>query len=163
MKKILISIFALLTVAGSFYLLTAVKAASTQSDINTQLNAAAGEQGAGYGEAQDPRLTFANIVRTALEVLGVLLLALNLYAGFLWMTAGGNEDKVTKAKSLLFQAVIGLVIILSAYAITQYVIKIALGKWTDYENQYYIEPPKPIECGIDVNGTQCPPDVNYVR
>lgn len=162
MKKILLSLFAFLTVFGSFYLLTAVSA-DTQGDINTQLNAAAGSQGAGYGEAQDPRLTFANIVRTALEVLGVLLLALNLYAGFLWMTAGGNEDKVTKAKSLLFQAVVGLVIILSAYAITQYVIKIALGKWTDYQNQYYIDPPKPFECGVEVNGTECPPNVNYIE
>ena len=147
MKKILISIFALLTVAGSFYLLTAVKAASTQSDINTQLNAAAGEQGAGYGEAQDPRLIFANIVRTALEVLGVLLLALNLYAGFLWMTAGGNEDKVTKAKSVLFQGVIGLVIILSAYAITIFVVKVALGQWSSYSNVEYVETPAPIRCG----------------
>jgi len=44
-----------------------------------------------------------------------------IYGGFLWMTARGNEQQVTKAKDLIISAVIGLVIVLAAYAITAYV------------------------------------------
>jgi hypothetical protein len=149
MKKILIFLFAALVFLGSTSFLVATNAApSTQEEIAKQLQAAAGEKGAGYGVAQDPRLTIANIVRTALEFLGVIFIILTMYAGFLWMTAGGNEEKVTKAKTLLFQAVIGLAIILTAYSITLMVVKIISGKWTDYDNRTYIIEPPSIECGL---------------
>jgi len=59
---------------------------------------------------------------------------LMVYAGFLWMTAGGVEENVTKAKSLLMQAVIGLAIVLSAYSITIFATKLALGA---YDRPYY--------------------------
>lgn len=157
MKKILVSLFISLVFLGSAaYLLPASATTTAKDEINAQLQAAAGEKGAGLGAAQDPRLIAANIIRSVLQVLGILFLILTVYAGFLWMTAGGNEDQVKKAKSLLFQAVIGLVIILAAYAITQFVISIAQGKWTDYQNQYYIEQPTPIPCGVEKYGTQCP-------
>ena len=45
-----------------------------------------------------------------------------LYAGFLWMTSSGDETKVTKAKGLMVNAVIGLAIVLAAYAITYFVL-----------------------------------------
>ena len=52
-----------------------------------------------------------------------------VYGGFLWMTAHGNEEQVTKAKNLITAALIGLVIILSAYAISVFVIS-KLGQGT---------------------------------
>ncbi len=63
-----------------------------------------------------------NIIQVVLSILGVILVVIVLYAGFLWMTAGGDEKKVDKAKDWMKNAVIGLVIIMSAYAITSYVI-----------------------------------------
>jgi hypothetical protein len=45
-----------------------------------------------------------------------------MYAGFKWMTAGGNEDDVATAKKMITAAVVGLVIIMSSYAITTFVI-----------------------------------------
>lgn len=39
----------------------------------------------------------------------------------MWMTAGGDEQKVTKAKDLITQAVIGLIVVLAAYAITAFI------------------------------------------
>jgi len=45
-----------------------------------------------------------------------------IYAGFLWMTAGGNPEQVDKAKQWLTNAIIGLAIILAAYAISGFVI-----------------------------------------
>jgi len=61
------------------------------------------------------------VVGSALAFIGILFLLLMIYAGILWMTARGNEQSVTKAQDLITAAVIGLVIVLSAYAITAYI------------------------------------------
>lgn len=66
--------------------------------------------------------TIASIINVAMGLLGMVVVVLILAGGFLWMTAGGSEEKVTKAKGLIFGGVIGLAIILSAYAIAQFVV-----------------------------------------
>src|SRR3989344_7811903 len=83
--------------------------------------------GAEYGAAtglgqQDIRLTIANIIRIVLGLVGIIILALMVYAGFLWMTSAGDTDKIDRAKHILINATIGLAITLSAFAITQFVI-----------------------------------------
>lgn len=70
----------------------------------------------------DIRITIARIIRTFLGLLGIIAVVLILYGGFLWMTAAGNEEQVDKARKVLTQAVIGLAIILSSYAIAQFVL-----------------------------------------
>jgi len=51
------------------------------------------------------------------------------YGGFLWLTAMGNNERVEKGKETLIWAVLGLVVIFGAYAITSYIIdKIVAGK-----------------------------------
>lgn len=70
----------------------------------------------------DPRVLIAQIIRAALGLLGIVAVGIVLYAGFLWMTAGGDEDKVADAKQMLINGVIGLTIILSAVAITQFIL-----------------------------------------
>lgn len=70
----------------------------------------------------DPRFIAANIINIVLGFLGIIALILILYAGFKWMTAAGNEDRVTEAKKLLVAAVIGLIIILSAFALSSFVL-----------------------------------------
>jgi hypothetical protein len=69
----------------------------------------------------DPRILIANIIRIALGVLGIVAIILVLYAGFLWMSAAGDVKKVDQAKRLLTEAVIGLIIIVSAFAIVSYI------------------------------------------
>lgn len=76
---------------------------------------------AGLGEA-DLVSSIANIIRIALGFLGIIAVVIILLGGFKWMTAGGNDDKLKKAKQLIFAGLIGLVIILSAYAIASFVI-----------------------------------------
>lgn len=71
----------------------------------------------------DIRIIIANIIRAALGLVGIVLVCLILYAGYLWMTAGGNEDQIGQAKSIIRNAVIGLAIILSAYSIVAFVMK----------------------------------------
>ncbi len=61
------------------------------------------------------------IVGAALAFIGVLFFILMIYGGFLWMTAQGNDQQIEKAKNLIIAAVIGLIIVMSAYAITAYI------------------------------------------
>jgi len=72
--------------------------------------------------AGDPRTIVGRIINVILGFLGVIAVAIILLGGFKWMTAGGNEDKVSEAKKLLGAGVIGLVIILAAWAIATFVI-----------------------------------------
>lgn len=80
---------------------------------------------AGFNESPNPNaLTerIGRIIKIVLGILGVILVVIVVYAGFLWMTAGGEADQVKKAKDWMTNAVVGLIIILSAYAITDFVI-----------------------------------------
>lgn len=70
----------------------------------------------------DISVMIGGIISVVLSVLGVLLLIYIIYAGFLWMTAGGDKDQTKKAKDYMINAVIGLIITLSAYAISNFVI-----------------------------------------
>ena len=72
--------------------------------------------------SQELRSTVAKIINVALSFIGVIVLVIILYGGFLWMTAGGNEEKVGEAKKWIYGGIIGLVIILCSYAIAQFVI-----------------------------------------
>ncbi|HAU65789.1 MAG: hypothetical protein UT30_C0010G0009 [Candidatus Uhrbacteria bacterium GW2011_GWF2_39_13] len=76
---------------------------------------------AGLGEA-DLVDTIGSIIRVALGFLGVIAVVIILLGGFKWMTAAGNDDKVKDAKKLIFSGIVGLVIVLSAYAIASFVI-----------------------------------------
>ncbi|MFA6475294.1 MAG: hypothetical protein WCV88_03800 [Patescibacteria group bacterium] len=68
----------------------------------------------------DPVSIVFTIVNTALVFLGVVTLVLIIVAGFLWLTAGGNEEQIKKSKDIMKGAVIGLVIVLGSYGIAQY-------------------------------------------
>ena len=86
-----------------------------------------GQLGIEYGTAtglgtQDVRSTIAQIINVLLGLLGIIAVVIIVAGGFIWMTSGGNEEKVEKAKSMIFMGIIGLAIILSAFAIAQFVI-----------------------------------------
>ncbi len=76
----------------------------------------------GNGEPQDLRYTVVRIIMVVLSILGVLFLGLIIFAGFKYMTAAGNEDQVKGAIKQITQAVIGLVIILSAWGISAFIL-----------------------------------------
>ncbi len=71
---------------------------------------------------QDVRTTVSNVIKAFMGLLGIVAVVIILLGGFKWMTAGGNEEKVTEAKKLIISGIIGLVIIMSAYAIAQFVV-----------------------------------------
>jgi len=84
------------------------------NEVNTGLNGAL--------SSTDPRIIVGRIIQWALSFLGVIAISLTMYAGFLWMTSGGDEEKISQAKKILTNAVIGLVIILSAWGITTFIL-----------------------------------------
>ncbi len=91
-------------------------------------HAAAVNVGLGFGTALglatgDIRTYVGAIIRYFLMLLGLIAVLLVMYAGFLWMTAQGNEEKVSQAKKILVNAVIGLIIIVSAYGIVSFILQ----------------------------------------
>jgi Zn-dependent protease with chaperone function len=71
---------------------------------------------------EDLVTTITSIINVALGLLGIIAVVIVLIGGFKWMTAGGNEEKVTEARKLIISGVIGIAIILSAYAIASFVV-----------------------------------------
>ncbi len=78
-------------------------------------------EAAGFGEPKTIAEIAGSIIGTFLSLLGIIFLCLVVYGGYLWMTSLGNEQKVLRAKEVLREAVIGLILILSAYSITYFV------------------------------------------
>lgn len=62
-----------------------------------------------------------DMIGLVLSFIGVLFLILTIYGGISWMTAGGNEQKVEKAKTIIINAIIGLLIVIFAYTITSFI------------------------------------------
>lgn len=80
-------------------------------------------QEAGYDTGQTGvNPIISTVIQVALSFLGVIFLILIIYGGILWMTAGGNQEKLSKAHSLIRSAIIGLIIVVGAYAISWFVI-----------------------------------------
>jgi len=98
------------------YFVFGTEVASAQLDNLADVGAATG-----LGN-EDPRIIIARIIRIALGFVGVIGVILVMYGGFLWMTSKGDPTKIEKAKQILINAGIGTVIILSALAITQFVL-----------------------------------------
>jgi hypothetical protein len=61
-------------------------------------------------------------INGAMGLLGVIFVAQMVYAGYLWMTASGEEEQLTKAKHIIRRSIVGLAIVLGAWAITYFVI-----------------------------------------
>ncbi len=72
--------------------------------------------------SRDIRETIGSVINIFMGLLGTVAIVIILIGGFQWMTAGGNEEKVEKAKQMLGAGVIGLAIILAAYSITRFVV-----------------------------------------
>lgn len=114
-KRVLIAVA--ISIAALFVFLLGPELALAQIDTGSGDAVA---ESAGFSDASLTDI-IGGIIAAVLGFLGVIALVIVIYAGFLWMTAGGNADQIEKAKKLLINGVIGLLIILSAYAITRFV------------------------------------------
>jgi len=79
---------------------------------------------AGYTNLTDTQ--FVSVVATGISIVlgtvGLLFLVFMIYAGFLWMTARGDDEKIKKATGIIKTSVVGLIILLSSYAISNFII-----------------------------------------
>jgi len=105
----------ILSLAGLMLWLMPAMAAA-QASLGIEYGA---ETGLGTRDLKD---TITAVLNVLLGFLGIIAVIIILLGGFKWMTAMGNEDKVGEAKKLIGAGIVGLVIILAAYAIATYVI-----------------------------------------
>lgn len=83
---------------------------------------AAASQGAGFNTSVGFNEIVGFIITLVLSLMGVIFLVLAIYGGYTWMMARGNEEMVEKAKNTLINAIIGIVIVMAAYAISYFVL-----------------------------------------
>lgn len=67
-------------------------------------------------------MALGNIIQIVLSVIGVLFVIFMIYGGYIWMTAAGNDQKTEKAKSIITESILGIIIVIGAYAISYFVI-----------------------------------------
>lgn len=113
---IFLSFFMLLTAANWVF-----AAGTTDVGLNTV-------QSAGIVLSNtSPIVIITRIIQIILSFLSLIAVVIIIYAGFIWTTSGGNQEKISSAKKLLKNAVVGLLIILSAWGIVTFVINKILG------------------------------------
>ncbi len=76
------------------------------------------------GGTVDLPTVIGNVVKFILGFLSVVFVILIIYSGFKWMTAGGDSKKVDEAKSVMKNAIIGLIIVMCSYAIATVIFNI---------------------------------------
>lgn len=100
--------------------LSALAQTTAAETIRTGLSSTA--EKSGFKGSAPLTVLIGNVIQALLGVVGLVFLILTVYAGFLYLTDAGGGEKVKKAKSILGTSVIGLVIVIAAYALTDYVI-----------------------------------------
>lgn len=129
LKNVLgLAVLSMLIVPAFIFSHAPVAVAQTTGSVDVWGDEIAGEAFAhdklteiGLGK-KDPREIARNIIQILLGLLGIIAVVIILVGGFKWMTASGNEDKVTEAKKLLGAGIIGLLIVLAAWALAMFII-----------------------------------------
>ncbi|MFH1047752.1 MAG: pilin [Patescibacteria group bacterium] len=98
---------------------------SVGAQVDTGLDIAGAETGL---TTTDIRTVIGTIINAFFGLLGIVVVSLFIYAGFLYMTARGESQQIEKAKQIMTNAVIGLIIIVLSYAIAVFIIQAITGK-----------------------------------
>ena len=77
---------------------------------------------AGYKTDVEVASLAGTIIKSIVALVGVAFLVLMIYGGILWLTAGGMEEQVSKSQKTISRAVIGFIIVLAAYGLTDYTV-----------------------------------------
>lgn len=115
-------LFTLVLIAG--FVLTFSKTLALQPGADSLLTQTAKGSGYKVSGITDTSLSesVGKYIKVILSLVGTIFLVLTIYAGFLWMTASGSEEQVSKSISILRSAIIGLAIITSAYSLTAFFV-----------------------------------------
>ena len=122
-KKTIITIITLATILGSTPIARAAAPIDKESSAGVALQGQdiAFLGSAGFNDSATVGGITSSIISIFLGFLGIIFIGLLIYGGFIWMTASGNEEQAKKAMGIIKTAVIGLIIIVSAYSITFFV------------------------------------------
>lgn len=120
-KKILTGLW---LVVFSTIFLSANQLAANAYDFKAESGLSTTGREAGYDEKMtaQPEKIAGQVIQAILGLLGIIFLGLMIYAGLIWMTAQGNEQKTALAKKIIEGAAVGLVIVIMAYAISYFII-----------------------------------------
>lgn len=69
------------------------------------------------------------IVQTMATIAGLIAAAFFVVGGYTYITSTGNTDKLDRAKHTMIYAALGLVIVIAAFAITNFVTSTAKGSF----------------------------------
>ena len=118
-KKLFFASFAVALALGGFFLFSSNTLAAIEIPSDYGLKDTA--EKAELNVTDSVPTLVGRIIGAALSMLAVIFFILMIYAGFLWMTAHGNQDTVKKAQETMIAAIIGVIVVLGSYAITQFV------------------------------------------
>lgn len=105
-------------------ILLAPATASAFSLSDTGLKETGGTVYAGQDDIGIGEFLATNVVTPLFAIAGAIYFVLLIYVGILWMIDQGNSENVKKAKSILVYSTIGLIILVSAYAISEYILEL---------------------------------------
>jgi hypothetical protein len=120
----------LLALATTFAFPATMSFADTtfQSDACSGLHQLDGTQGCGTSSGDNAVSNLASTVVTILSILiGAVSIIVILYAGFKYVTSGGDSNRVSSAKTTLIYAFVGLIIAALAQVIVHWVLNTAVG------------------------------------
>lgn len=95
------------------------EAASAVTRAIGDLESSAGKAGMQEGDVVS---TVGKLIGVVLSILGLIFLILIIYAGITWITKASESKEVQKARKIITDGVVGMLICLAAYALTQYII-----------------------------------------
>jgi len=117
-KKIIISFFILVVV---FFSIAFAQAAILNDSTSINAQNVAIRDAAGFDTANTIGDTVGYVIKAFIMLLGIIFVVLLVLEGYKWMMARGEEEKVREARDGIMRAVIGIIIVISAYAITYFV------------------------------------------
>ena len=121
-KQSFLRFSAWIAVLPVLFLPSQVFAAGPLGNAISSLDTVGSKAGVSQGSSADLPTFIGKILNVLFGAFGIILVLYIIYAGILYMTAGGEEEKVKKAKKIIMQTVIGIIIIVAAYSISNFVI-----------------------------------------
>ena len=125
MKKVLI--FLLFIIFLNIVFITPVMVEAADKDAKSLFNSSLDETADGTGHLKTKMSnagalgTASLVISVALSLIGIVFLILMIYGGFIWMNSRGNDQEIQKALTIIRNSIIGLLIVVAAYAITEFI------------------------------------------
>lgn len=110
--------------ALSLFLLSPLRANAAEPDTAQSLLKGVGQNAKYDTSGDDTSLakTVGNIISASLGLLGIIFLGFTVFAGYQYLTAGGDEEQIKTAVKYLRNAIIGLIIVMASFGITKWIV-----------------------------------------